>query len=288
MKGLLNRLFSHRSLFFIFNFSMILVLILALIDFITGFEISFSIFYLVPISIAAWYHGRTGGILISIISSLAWLLVDFSSGHHYSNAIIPVWNTFVRFGFFILTSYLLSALKMRLQNEQRLARTDQLTGIMNAGAFKEAAKIYFDLAARHHHTVALAYIDLDNFKTINDTTGHTEGDRVLKIVASEMNNGIRSVDLIARLGGDEFAILLPETDCTGAQFVFNKIRQRLIRLANMESWPVGFSIGVAVFKTVPKSIDSAVKIADALMYRVKAAGKNQIIFQVYDKVESVA
>jgi diguanylate cyclase (GGDEF)-like protein len=285
MLTLFNYLFSNRSAFFTLTISVILVLILAYIDHITGFELSFSIFYLVPISIASWYQKRIGGIIISILSSFAWFLVDYSSGHLYSSTAIPVWNAIVRFGFFIWTAYLLSTLKAKLQNEEKLARTDQLTGIMNAGAFKESAKIYFDLAIRNKHSIALGYIDLDNFKTINDTQGHTEGDRVLKAVASEMSGAVRNVDLIARLGGDEFAILLAETDYEGACTVFNKIRERLKQAAKREGWAVGFSIGVAVFQKVPKSADHAVKLADALMYRVKAAGKNQITFQVYEKLE---
>jgi diguanylate cyclase (GGDEF)-like protein len=287
MLTLFNYLFAIRSSFLTLTVSIILVVILAFIDHITGFELSFSIFYLVPISLASWYHSRVSGIFICIFSSIVWLFVDYSSGHHYSSAAIPIWNAIVRFGFFIWTAYLLSALKTRLQNEQKLARTDQLTGIMNASAFKESAKIYIDLAIRNNHSIALGYIDLDNFKTINDTRGHTEGDQVLKIVAAEMTDSVRTVDLIARLGGDEFAILLPETDYTGAQIVFNKIRERLTQAVKREGWSVGFSIGVAIFKQVPDSTDSAVKVADALMYRVKSAGKNQIVFQIYDKLESV-
>ena len=281
----LNLLFLNRSFFFNISVSGVLVLLLALIDHNTGFEISFSIFYLVPVSIVSWYQNKSAGIYIALLSSCAWYIVDSSSGHVYTSNIIPIWNAAVRLGFFVWTVFLLSTLKVRLKNEEKLARTDHLTGIMNASAFKESTNIYFDLAKRHNQAVTLGYIDLDNFKSVNDRHGHSEGDRVLKKVAMELKESIRSVDLVSRLGGDEFAVLLQDTDLNGAKIVFGKLRERLQEVVERERWPVGFSMGIAAFTRIPDVVDNAVKAADALMYRVKSSGKNGIVFQTIDNTE---
>lgn len=81
------------------------------------------------------------------------------------------------------------------------------------------------------------------------------------------------------MGGDEFAVLLPDADYADAQMMFGRIREELARDSADGGWPIGFSIGVAVFSSVPSSIDEALKIADQLMYRVKKAGKNSIIYE---------
>jgi diguanylate cyclase (GGDEF)-like protein len=122
---------------------------------------------------------------------------------------------------------------------------------------------------------------------VNDTLGHTEGDRVLKTVASVLLVSIRKADLVGRLGGDEFVVLLPETTRAGAVIVFENMREALLKRAAEHGWPIGFSIGVAAFETAPKSLGEAIKLADALMYRVKNSGKNRIVFEEFGPVEEV-
>ena len=128
--------------------------------------------------------------------------------------------------------------------------------------------------------MAVSYTPLDVYKRqVNDTSGHSEGDRVLKNVANALTGSVRTTDVVGRLGGDEFAILLPEADYADAQTMFRRVRDELARESADNGWPIGFSIGVAVFPRVPSSIDEAMKIADQLMYRVKTAGKNGIVYE---------
>ena len=162
-----------------------------------------------------------------------------------------------------------------------MAKLDGLTGVMNARAFGEAAQTILSIAARYGRPTAIGYIDLDNFKSVNDTLGHSEGDTVLIAVASILLESVRGTDLVGRLGGDEFAIFLPETTYSGAVTIFDKLRERLLKEARERVWPIGFSIGVAVFRTAPLSVDEAIKLADALMYRVKNSGKNNILFEEF-------
>jgi diguanylate cyclase (GGDEF)-like protein len=178
-----------------------------------------------------------------------------------------------------VTAHLLYALRTRLEHEATLARLDSLTQILNARAFNEVCQRLVRLAERNQHPLAFAYIDVDDFRTVNDTAGHSAGDLVLQEVASTLARRVRSTDVIGRLGGDEFAVLMPETTDAGAQTAFAKIHDELQRDAAAHSWPIGFSIGVALFQSAPSSVDEALKVADALMYRAKQAGKNNVLYE---------
>lgn len=287
MLAILDRLFRQRSKQGTISFCLAFVLVLGAIDHFTGYEVSSSIFYLAPIFIASWYVGQRSGLLLCILSAVTWLVVDYTSGHSYTHSAVPFWNSMVRFGFFVIAVRLLATLKAHMALEENLSRADGLTGIMNARAFKEIIESLFHLAARRNHPMTLAYIDLDSFKTVNDTLGHSEGDRVLRTVADTLSRAVRASDFVARLGGDEFAVLLPETDLRGARATFDKIREQLLQLSKGANWPIGYSIGVAVFRRAPLSADHAIKLADKLMYRVKDSGKNRVLFEEFDGIECV-
>ena len=261
--------------------SVLLVTLVGVIDYSTGYETSFSIFYLLPVSLASWYLGNTAGVFVSTVSAATWLTADLTSGHHYSNAAIPVWNAAVRLGFFLITSYLLARLHASLGLQSQLAQRDSLTNLLNARAFKDRGELLFQLAARQRYPVALAYLDVDNFKGINDALGHGIGDQVLQAVAATLTERARASDAVGRLGGDEFAILLAQTDLFGARMFFNGIRDRLLQVVAQKNWQVGFSIGVVVFSPPPPTLDKAIRIADEQMYEVKRAMKNNISFQEY-------
>jgi diguanylate cyclase (GGDEF)-like protein len=277
----LDAFLKARSTSQVAAISLVLVVATAMVDHLTGYEAFFSIFYVLPIALSTWYGSLRQGVLLSIVSALAWLFVDRTAGHSYSRALIPFWDACVPFGYFLLTAKLLSKVSRQLEKERGMARLDGLTGIMNSRGFGEAAQTILRVATRYGHTTAVGYIDLDNFKTVNDSLGHAEGDCVLRTVASMLLNSVRSADLVGRLGGDEFAVLLPETSATGAAVVFENLRERLLKAVGDHSWPVGFSIGVAVFRAAPQSVDEAIKQADVLMYRVKNTGKNRVLLEEF-------
>jgi len=275
ISNLLVRMSSGMSTGWALILSLLAIPALGLIDHFTGYELSFSIFYLAPVVLATWRAGYRAGVTLSLLCASAWLLVDHTSGHNYTHALIPYWNALVRLGFFTVTVQLLAILRVRLDRERECARMDGLTGVMNSRAFKEKAEILLDLARRHGHSTALAYVDLDNFKTVNDTRGHAEGDRALQLVASTLVTSLRRSDLVARMGGDEFALLLPETPRSGAERVLADLHARLRQHAQDADLPIGFSIGAAIFCS-PPAIEEAIHRADHLMYRVKQSGKNRI------------
>jgi diguanylate cyclase (GGDEF)-like protein len=258
--------------------SILLVAAVSYVDRVTGYELSFSIFYLIPISLTAWYVGRTTGQAMSVISALAWLAVDVASGRDYSSAFVPFWNAAVRLGFFVLVAALLASLRRHLRLEESLARVDGLTGVMTGRSFQQSAAEVIGLASRTESPFSLIYVDLDDFKKVNDTRGHAEGDRALKAVATALMQSVRRTDLIGRLGGDEFAVLLPDTDDAGAREVIEKIRSNLASTAADSGWPIGASIGAAVYLTPSEDTEEAIARADDLMYRAKASGKNRTVY----------
>jgi len=261
---------------------LIAVGLIGIVDHLTGYELSFSIFYLVPVVYVTWHSRQWVGYSICLASSIVWVVVDFTSGGTYSNNIIPLWNAIVRLLFFLTTSYLLGELKGRLKNEQMLARKDGLTQVLNARTFREVTTGLLRLADRHHHPVVLGYLDIDNFKAVNDKSGHTEGDLVLQSVASTLTSCVRSTDVVGRLGGDEFAIFLQEPDITKVRESFTRIHETLVNDAGAHGWPIGFSIGVVILEKGIADIDEIIKRADKLMYSVKETGKNKVMYQELD------
>jgi diguanylate cyclase (GGDEF)-like protein len=282
MLSRIDAFLKNRSSFQVAAVSLVLTAAIAALDHTTGYELSFSIFYLVPIAFAAWYGNLRLGVFLSAVSAMTWLIVDRTAGHSYSQAIIAFWNAVVRFGFFTVTAALIAKVRLQLEKEKLMARLDRLTETMNVRAFQEEVHKLLDIAARYERPTVMGYIDLDSFKSVNDTFGHAEGDNVLRTVASIMSRSVRGTDIVGRMGGDEFAVFLPETTSSGAAVVFENLREKLLTEVKERVWPIGFSIGVAVFRTAPSSVNEAVRLADTLMYRVKKSGKNSILFEEFD------
>jgi diguanylate cyclase (GGDEF)-like protein len=269
--------------------ALLLTLIISIADYIVGYEISTSLFFLIPIALATWYGTSRQGIFFAFLSSLIWHLIDnVVSAHPYSHPLIPYWNTGVRLGLFLIITQFLGLLKSQSNIERNLSRTDNLTGVMNGRGFAEAAEKMFELASRHGRPTTLGYIDLDDFKQVNDQRGHSEGDKVLQAVGEILLKSVRKTELAGRLGGDEFVIALPETNETGAQAVFSKLKTNLAQAMQSYEWPVGFSIGVISFDLPPANFDEAVRLADALMYKVKKSGKNNILFEHYPPDKNIS
>jgi len=263
------------------SLSVLFVLALGYIDYRSGYEFSFSIFYFFPVMIATWYGMWYLGVIISVLSAVSWYMCDIYSGHVYSKAIIPYWNSFMRFSIFIIVTYLLSAIKSYMERERELIRTDPLTGIGNSKAFYETAGVELERLRRYGNVFSLVYIDLDNFKAVNDMLGHNTGDKLLRITAGIIKENVRAMDAVARLGGDEFAILFPETDLASAISVCKRIQAEMLDIMKKNNWLVTCSIGIAAFRTPLESVDDLVSKADSLMYEVKSSGKNNILAKEY-------
>ncbi len=170
-------------------------------------------------------------------------------------------------------------LKEALMREQSAARVDFLTGVFNRRGFYEIAESESQRSRRYKRPLSLVYVDIDNFKTVNDSMGHEAGDELLIEVAAIVHSEVRGTDTVGRLGGDEFAVLLPETDQENSRVVVEKLQKQLMHTMRQKSWPVTFSIGLISFQTPPNSIEAMVREADRVMYSVKLRGKNSMAMQ---------
>jgi diguanylate cyclase (GGDEF)-like protein len=282
MRASINTALAKLSQAWIVALAIAGVGLVGLIDYLTGQEISFSVFYLGPVALATWYGSRRYGFLISVLSSAVWIAADLNAGHLYTYEVIAIWNGLVRLAFYLISAALLAALRERLDSEQLLASTDGLTGVLNSRAFGERLQFSLALSGRDGRPVTLAYVDLDDFKRINDLHGHSAGDMVLKTVAKTLMDITRRTDTVARVGGDEFALLLPNTDLDGAQNVISKLEHHLREKMRSGSSPVTCSIGAVTFSKPPVSVDEALRAADGLMYKVKREGKNAVAFHILD------
>jgi diguanylate cyclase (GGDEF)-like protein len=259
----------------------LLAVCLGVIDLLSGFEIAFSFFYLLPVSLAAWAAGNRIGILLSALCAGIWMLANNLAGQTFSLPLVSYWNALTRFGFFVVVTLLLAELRRLFNLERHLARTDPLTGMLNRRAFLEIVLGELERARRFGHPLTLLYLDIDDFKSINDDLGHAAGDNLLGIFGDTISTNIRSVDTISRLGGDEFAVLLPETDRIEAEVIAQRLQQTLNNATRQQPRPVTVSIGTVTCNQPPPSANEVLALADKAMYEVKRSGKNGIHYSVY-------
>ena len=256
------------------------IIIIGILDYLTGYEMAFSLFYLFPVTLLTWFLGRPLGYAASLGSAAMWLAADIASGNPYTLPVI-VWNSAIRFSFFLIVTLLLAALKESAQRERELSRMDNLTGAANGRFLTELMQREIDRSQRDQQPFSLVYIDLDNFKSVNDQLGHSTGDRVLRIFVQHAKNQLRKVDTVARLGGDEFALLMPETDQAAAQTAMLRVLKSLQDEMVRNNWPVTFSVGVLTCTHIPQTCDELLKRADDLMYTVKNNGKDSVRYAIY-------
>ena len=255
--------------------------LLGFLDYLTGNEITLSLFYLIPIVLVTWAGGHKTGLFMSFISSLILLGAEIAAGQTYSNPLFYFLNTLVRALFYIVVVYLVAELQKARREEQQAARTDFVTGAVNARYFNELLQMEISRIRRYPHPITLVYMDVDNFKLVNDLFGHRIGDEVLRCIASELKSQLRITDTVARLGGDEFVMLLPSTRQPEARVVISKVYTNLSEKMRQRNWPVTFSMGAVTCEFSPYSAEQLVNMADELMYEVKNSTKNDIRFRIW-------
>lgn len=280
MKTLLSAL-ENRSENAILVLSILVSVLLIILSVVFNSVQIFSSFFILPVLLVSWYGGDKAGILLSVFSVFLILLIDtliisptgLTSTLLYSNISL------------LITCVLLSVLVTNFRKVHRVevvaAGTDYLTGAYNIRAFQLELANEILRSIRYKHVFTLAYIDIDDFKNINDTLGHAAGDELLVSVVKCLKKSLRKTDIIARLGGDEFSCLFPETGLDDAKNAFIKASQLLRASMKNKNWPVTFSVGIVTFENMPEDMKQAMKIADELMYSVKNKDKNNVAYEVW-------
>lgn len=245
-----------------------------------GAEMTFTLIYLIPISVTAWFAGRVYGVSLALICSMMWFSAYAISNPRFMGSPLPYVNfitkTMILTGFAVLLDKLKSSLKLATS----LSLTDYNTGTANSRAFVLDLEREIQRAGRYGSPLTVLYMDVDNFKTVNDKFGHSSGDKLLKAVAKTLMESVRSTDTVARMGGDEFAVLLLETGPESAHSIAHKIFARLSAIPGELKQDCTFSIGAITFRRVPPTADDIIHAADSLMYSVKNRGKNAVKLRV--------
>jgi diguanylate cyclase (GGDEF)-like protein len=274
--------FENRSPLFWTVAGILLVGLLGILDYLTGDEFTFSLFYLAPILLMTWTANIKVGQSLSLLSALTLIGIQIVAGREYSHPIFYFLNTLVRIAIYVTLTYLVDKLKKAQQKAELAARTDFVTGLANRRYFHELLETEIERIHRYPHPITLVYMDMDNFKQVNDLFGHKIGDQVLRYVASELKSQLRKTDIIARLGGDEFALLLPSASLPESEVVISKVRTHLAEEMRQRNWPVTFSMGAVICMAPPYSAEQIIDKADKLMYEVKNSAKNNVRFTTWD------
>ncbi|MBI2748069.1 MAG: diguanylate cyclase [Burkholderiales bacterium] len=164
---------------------------------------------------------------------------------------------------------------------QEQARTDALTGLSNRGEFQRQLKQEEERSRRYNRSFSLLMLDIDHFKTVNDSYGHQAGDELLRALAARLGEQTRPVDHVARYGGEEFVVILPETGRDGALVSAGRLRTAVadtaVPVTEGRTIPVTISIGVATFPVDGESETALIAAADAALYAAKQGGRNRVI-----------
>ena len=266
-----------------FNFILALICtaLLAAIDWVEPNDFSLDFLYLLPIVLTTWLSGKGYGYIMSAICAATWTINKLSA-----NSLTLIWNIVTSFGIFMFFVALVCEVRKLMQNENRMVRTDPLTEVMNSRAFYEI--VGYEILKEHRHSApfSLGFIDLDNFKQVNDRYGHKKGDQVLKAVATCLVQHLRKTDVVARYGGDEFVVYLPDTDLTAAQVAIGKVREFLLKTLEKYDLVVTCSIGIVTCIHPPDDLDEVVSLADNMMYEVKRSGKNNVRYELFARPAS--
>jgi diguanylate cyclase (GGDEF)-like protein len=257
--------------------SLLGVLGVGLLDYFTGTEVRLYALYFLPLCLGAWFGSTAWMAGLVTICAFTWGISNHLAGLMYDEPSVWPLNIASSAAGFGAVGVLVGMLRRSLDTERMMSRIDPVTSIWNSRVLKERIEDETHRQRRSGRPFVLAYMDMDDFKSVNDTWGHTTGDRVLRTVGERLQSGIRAIDTAARLGGDEFVVLLPETDLEEGKAVLTRLHSIVTAALVEAGTSSGVSIGAAAFDAPPAGYENAVRLADAVMYEVKHSGKNGVL-----------
>lgn len=246
----------------------------ALIGTLVGLPLAAVALCLPQVAAAAWLVRTRWGIVVTLASGAGWYLPLLAGRHpvDHSSAIL---GTTVCLGFAMLAG----RLRRTVHVAQRAAESDDLTQLLNKRGFVRRLEAEANRSLRTGRPLAVAFLDCDDFKAINDSLGHVTGDALLRTIARTLERNVRNYDSLARMGGDEFAILFPEMQADQAQVTADRLVAAVRNVMQEHKWDLGISAGVVVFDR-PGEVHEMLAAADAEMYAVKRSGKGRAAVRV--------
>lgn len=246
------------------------VVLIGIADASTDPDYLLTIVYIIPISLSAWRAGWQRAWGITALAVVTLLIVDTLNPQDGALTPAVLWNQLSRLAVVVFIVILINGLREARQRAELMARTDILTGISNLFAFREVSARHLEHAQRNGQPLTLLFLDIDDFKIVNDFGGHSAGDEVLRRIARELSFAARQDDFVARVGGDEFVVLLPRTDAAQAADVINRITSRLATISRPDGSQLTCSLGMATHAPALATIDKIMQEADNAMYFMKA------------------
>jgi len=242
----------------------------------TSADLRLGILYVIPVVLAAWHDGLGWGVSFALATALLRFGVGIDQMPLETPLQVRILNEVAYLAVVGVAIAGLSQLRRTQSQLQLLATHDPLTTVLNARAFASQVAQELGRNRRYGRPLALVYLDLDDFKKVNDAHGHATGDAVLRLVADAMRSAVRQADVVGRLGGDEFGVLMPETDGTVAHAVANRLAGG-IRTVFRGTPSVTASIGVVAVSGTEAGSDELLRKADQAMYEAKRAGKDRVV-----------
>jgi diguanylate cyclase (GGDEF)-like protein len=236
-----------------------------------------GILYTVPVLLVTWHEGLTWGIAFAVGTGV----LRYVTGLDQMPPDTPVMIRLATEAAYLIVLGVAMTGMAQLQRTQteleRLATLDELTGALSARAFSERLTQELERNRRYSRPLALLYLDLDDFKAVNDQHGHQIGDAVLRLVADATRRAVRQSDIIGRLGGDEFGVLMPETEGAVAEAAATRLATD-IRTVFHGTPSVTASIGlVSTTNDATTGAEELLRRADRAMYEAKRTGKDRVV-----------
>jgi diguanylate cyclase (GGDEF)-like protein len=239
-------------------------------------DLRLGILYVIPVLLAAWHDGMHWGIAFALATTVLRFTVGIDQMPAATLLDYRVLNELAYLAVVGVAIAGLSQLRQTHSQLEQLATQDPLTNVLNARAFSHELAQELSRNRRYGRPLALIYLDLDDFKSVNDAHGHATGDAVLRLVADAMRGAVRQADVVGRLGGDEFGVLMPETDGDVAHAAANRLVSG-IRTVFRGTPSVTASIGVVAVSGTEAGTDELLRKADQAMYAAKRAGKDRVV-----------
>jgi len=259
----------------VFTAGIIVMAAVFIFDWATPPDVRLHMLYIFPMAVIALHCDSKRDIAAGLALSTTFQLLTF---HADGIPLRPfVFDSLTAFASALLSIYLGMSVRRNHLETIKLATTDWLTGLHNRRSFESIADLEIERQKRYGGCFSLAIIDLDGFKSLNDTRGHHAGDMALQLVADILREHTRHSDSIARLGGDEFAILMPNTLKPDCNTLCLQLAASISNRMSEAGFPTTASIGCMMFENPPASCSYALQHTDKAMYAAKAGGKNRVI-----------